>query len=354
MSNYEINDVRTLNDFKSVSFSKFQKTKVKKELLNKLAENKVEPACYWSAELICSGHLIELWETIIYYISKNVHIGNPLLPTYILRRMESFKDIISQGYIGNELSLRNNITIRKLFAEVIATLCMSRKHHVFEAVKIRRKEDFNMTHISTRLKAPNISYSQSIFRENDPTELLIAINELAYHLSPESKNSYTACYWAEWILEYECVCKQSKEKIIIERRDWVSVNSKYQTDIIWIIWDAIIQRATLNKCQLTKRIIDSLLGIFTLRFTPGVRKRRRFLIYNAISLLTDSVDLTIPIWANKTAITNIVNKIDVVYSDIKKNEERPATDYLFSGVKRSNLDKTRERLEIMNKVILPS
>jgi len=353
MSDLEINDVRTSNDFKSVSFSKFQKTKVKKELLGRLADNKVEPACYWAAELICAGHFVDLWEAIIYYVSKNVHIGNPLLPMYIQRRMESFKEIMSQGYVGNELSLRNNSSLRKLFAEVIATLCMSRKYHVFEAVKVRRAEDFNMTHMSTRLKAPDISYSQSVFRQGDPTELLIAVNELAYHLSPDSKNSYTACYWTEWILEYEAVCKQSKETITIERREWAPVDPKYQTDVIWLVWDAINQRASTKRCKVTQRVVDSLLGMFSLRFTTGVRKRRRFLIYNAISLLTDPVDLTIPIWANKGNVTAVVDKIDVVYAEVKKNEERPPTDYLFSGVERSNLDKTRERLEMMNKAMLP-
>ena len=353
MSDIEINDVRTANDFKSVSFSKFQKTKVKKELLGRLADNKVEPACYWAAELICAGHFVELWEAIIYYVSKNIHIGNPLLPTYVLHRMDSFKDIMSQGYVGNELSLRNNQNIRRLFAEVIATLCASRKYHVFEAVKVKRADDFNMAHMASRLKAPDISYSQSVFRQGDPTELLIAVNELAYHLSPASKNSYNACYWTEWILEYESLCKQSKEAVVIERRDWAPVDPKFQTDVIWIVWDALTHRANLKGCRVTKRIIESLLGMFSLRFTTGVRKRRRFLIYNAISLLTDPVDLTVPIWASKAAVSAVVDKIDVVYAEVKKNEERPATDYLFSGVERSNLDKTRERLEMMNKAMLP-
>lgn len=351
MSDSDINDVRTINDFKTVSFSKFQKGQVKKELLGRLADNKIEPACYWAAELICAGHFVELWDAIIYYISKNIHIGNPMLPTYILHRMDTFKEIMLQGYIGNELKLRNNRNIRKLFAEIIATLCMSRKYHVFEAVKVKREEDFIMTQISSRLKAPNITYSQSVFRGNDPTELLIAVNELTYHLSPDSKNSYTACFWTEWILEYESICKHGKETVSIERREWAKVDPKYQTDVIWIVWDAIMQRSAIQMCRVTQRIVSSLLGIFSLRFTPGVRKRRRFLIYNAISLLTDPVDLKIPIWANKESITAVSSKIDVIYTDIKKNEECPKDDYLFKGVERTNFDKTQERLEMMNKVI---
>ena len=68
MDLYEINDVRTDKEFRTISFSSFKKTQVKRELLNSIIATKVEPACYWSAELICSGHFIELWETVIAYV----------------------------------------------------------------------------------------------------------------------------------------------------------------------------------------------------------------------------------------------------------------------------------------------
>ena len=65
MTEYEINDVRKDSEFRKISFSKFQKTSVKKELLQCLIASKIEPACYWVAELICAGHYLELFVTLL-------------------------------------------------------------------------------------------------------------------------------------------------------------------------------------------------------------------------------------------------------------------------------------------------
>jgi len=353
MNDTDINDKRSSHDFKGVTFSKFQKSKVRAELIQCLITSKVEPACYWAAELICSGHYGDLWEIIILFIGRYIHLGNPKLPIYIAMRFKNFKDILSNGYIGNELSMRNNIKIRQLFAEVISVLCHSRKKHSLEAIKIQKEDEFNMTHMASRLKAPKIGYVEDIFKPDDPKELFIAMNEFAYHLTKESKNSVSACYWLEWILEYETLCKHKKELCIGETRQFAPVQDKYRNDIIWLVWDIILRECAGKKNPLVTKIINALLEIYSIKYTSGVKKRRKFLIYYAISVLTDPIDLTIDIIANKKELDAIIQKIGIVYKDVKKNEESLNVDYLYAGVERSNLDKTIERLEKMNNALLP-
>jgi hypothetical protein len=347
----EINDVRKDSEFRKISFSKFQKTKVKKELLQCLVASKIEAACYWCAELVCAGHYIDIWEIIILFTSRYIHLGNPTLPTYISLRMQNFKDVMSNGFVGNELALRNNQKVRQLFGELMATLCLSKKRHVYEAVKIKKQEEFNMAHMASKLKAPNVSYGNKCFLDEDPNELFIAVNELAYHLSNKSKNAYNACYWVEWILEFQTICKKKKETVVAERRSWANVDSKYQKDGVWIIWDLIKNRAKEKGCRITSKVINALIDMFCLKYTDCVKKRRKYLIYFAISLLTELADFKIAIWSDKKVVQNVASKIDLVYKECKKNEKSPATDYLFSGVERSNLDKTLERLEKMNKLM---
>jgi len=323
---YEILDERKGTEFNGITFSTFQKSKVKNELLESLIHSKIEHACYWSAELICAGHFIDVWDIIILFISRYIHLGNPKLPIYISMRFENFKTIQMNGYIDNELSMRNNYVIRKLFAEIIGVLCLSRKKHSFEPVYVNKSSDFDMTNINSRLKATNLDYAKNVLKQNDPKEFIIAINELCYHISSHSKNVVNACYWVEWILEFEALCKTKKEFCYGESRDFVSVMDKYKHDIIWIIWDSIFSESKKRSCIITSKIIKSLLDIFCIKYSVGVKRKRRFLIYFAIAVLTEPIDFGVEMIKNKEQIDSIVKKINIVYKDIKKNEPKTDSD----------------------------
>ena len=344
----EINDKRIISDFRNITFSNYKKNIAKKELTKTLYESKIEDSCYWCAELICAGHFSDIWDIIIIFAGRYINVGNPKLPIYLDVRFNNFKDILINGYIDNELSLRNNTNIRNLFCEIICILCNSNKKPVFNTLP-NKSFIFNISDLSNKLKAPSVDYASVVFLKNDPNELFIAMNELAYHISNESLNTVECFFWIDWIIDYDIICKKKKKPLFCEKRNFAPVNEKYQTDIIWIIWDLFLKKTNGNKIK--TRLIESLLNLFTIRYTPGCKKRRKYLMYNSVNIIIESINLKIEINNKKKDVENIINKISIIYKQIKKNEIQPESNYLVDHIeKKSNLDKTLEKLNMMNNI----
>jgi hypothetical protein len=344
-----INDVR--EEFPCITFSKFKKTQVKTELFENLNKGKIEQSCYWCAELICSGHLLDIWEIIFTHYGKYIHLANPKMATYLCNRYGIFKNIINQSIFTNILQLRNNEKIRKLFAEIIVVVVISNKKHSIEPVKINRVEEFDITQMTERLKAPGVQYAELFFQPKDPKELYIAINEFSHAISNDYKNTLVACYWIEWIIEFESICKSRKQPCRCVRRTDYDVDNKYQMDIIWIIWDAILFYGKIKEDGWIMNIMNSLVSLFCIKYTNTTSKKRRYLLYMAVALLTEHVHRDIEIVRDKNIVKTVTENIGFVYKDIKKNEESPKMDYLFSGLqqeKHKNISESLRKMELMN------
>lgn len=345
----DINDLRTASEFSGVSFSKFKKTEVKKELLNSLLHSKIEPACYWSAELICGGHFADLWEVVLLFFGKYVHLGNANIGIYLEMRVNDFKAIMSNGYEDSPLRMRNNGRVRKLFAEIMCVLCDAKRRHSFDNVKIKT-EDMNMLTIKDKFKAPSTEYGEEVSTTEDPKELFPFVNELAYSVTESGNNQMHACYWIEWIFEYEHRCKALKEKLMCERRTFAKVDGKCQKDIVWIIWDVFLKESAKRSSKIISKAMQALLSLFSLRYTTGCHKKRKNLFYVAIALLCETFvpEKEIIRHSQLDLVNNIKQKIDLVYGQIKKNEQSSGTEYLFLGMKSGHLENTIKKLETMN------
>lgn len=350
--NTEINDIRNSPDFKGISFSNFKKTEVRKQFLDNMIKGKIEPACYWCAELICAGHYTDIWEIILYYTGKYIHLGNPKIAVYLQMRYEIFRNIMEQGHFLSELQLRNDSRIRKMFAEIISTLTSSNKKNSFEALKINREEEFDMTQMSDKLKAPNVSFIESIFKKDDPKELFIPVNEFCYNLSKQQM--LHACYWIEWIVDFDLICKKRKTPCYCQKRTFKTlgnVEKKYSCDIIWILCDALLHYSNLTNNQYIIKLMNAIIDIFTIKYTTASCKKRRYLLYFAVEILCETVPINIELTSQKQTILNVVSKINNIYKQIKKNEVSPNTEYLFANIDKQNtFERSIKQMELFNSI----
>ena len=327
----QINDKRQPNEFQNVSFSGYKKSDVKKTLLTCLLSNKIEDAYFWTAELFCAGHYLFLWDIIILFISKHIHLGNPKLPLYIEKKMNEFTRILNKRYQYDLLNMRNDENIRVLILEIITILCQSKKKNSYDCPKIKEAE-YSINNISYKLKADSVDYAYPIFKKKDPKELLIAINEFAWNMEQNNRNTYEAIYWLEWVIGYEYLCKKNKNVIkkAIARFN-MPVEGKFNTDSIWIIWELLLRKAQ-EKSKGVFKTVQSLLNLFCLRYKSSFKKRRKYLIYFAISLINERVDNRIKIVNDTTILRTVRENAQIIFKQIKKNEIKGKQKSLFGDI----------------------
>ena len=96
------------------------------------------------------------------------------------------------------------------------------------------------------------------------------------------------------------------------------------------------------------KIIKNLFELFIIKYNNTVKRKRKYIIYYAFALLVENNNFTVNIINKHKETEAIVLKINTIYKEIKKNEESPKTDYLFKDLDKSNLEKTMEKIELLN------
>lgn len=350
-----------MKEFQSCTFSGFKQSDVRTQLMKCLMlETSMEEACFWSAQLLASGHLMDIWETFLSVMAKQIHLANPKLPLYMDMRFTQFREFLmgvsaKSSYLGREHDMRNHKACRELIAEVCGILCASRKKQAYKPIKVKQT-DFDMFHLPTLLRAPTPTYIKlpselfpnGVWTEGDPTELMVASNELAFHVSKDGKDERRAWYWVEWILAYlDLVQKTSttkgkagktqKQSCICSPRKHCVGGRELSREIlghpVWLIWDILLHETSKRHHPHLGKVIKPLLDLFGMKFTKGCVKKRKFMLYMAISLLCEPVDWEVPILADthKPLVLMAKERINLIYRQLKKDEIVQTKDDLASA-----------------------
>ena len=312
-----INDIR--DKFKTTSFSNFKKSDLIKKLQNSIYYNKREEAFFWTCEMLCSNMLLEIWETFFILMSKYIHIHNPKLPLYIEKKYSEFRDIVGQD--DKIQNIRNNKRLRVIFCSITTVLSCSEKLTILD--HLQNKFIFKIESLYENLKAPNTSFADLIYKQGDPVEYLIPLNEFIYHLTV-SKQKVDIIYWLNWIIEYDILCRKKKKNIGCVPRDLYQNNKKaLETNIIWVVWDCLFSLLDKKEySQNLKNIVKSIYDLFTVRYCVSTNKKRICLICHTIELLLlhKEIKYDIAILKNNDEFSNLEENISVVMEQIKKHE----------------------------------
>ncbi len=308
-SKMNIEDNRT--NFRSTTFSNFKKSQVLKKLEDSIYYQNIDDSLYCTTELLCSGFILELWNLYIYFVCKYIHIDNPKIVIYLNNKFNEFKLIAKK--IKSDLELRNFKEIWIIFYSITVLLCNSNKTTSLLSMKF--VFDFNTNDLFSNLKAPDVTYIQPYFKQGDPKELFIPLNEFIYHLKV-TKSNKEIYYWIEWIIEYDIIMTKRKKKLTCIQRDFV--NTKLSNNVIWIIWEIFL---SFNENEIMKKIIHSYLDLFSVKYNQHTNKKRIYIIYVCIMFITNNnIDYTKKIIENVDIFHDLDEKINKYYNQIKKNE----------------------------------
>jgi len=323
--NCRITDTRKLKDFKEQTFGGYNIAQASSALEKAIMEDKIEPALHWALQLFLSGIVGSLWSKLITFASKNINIHNPRLPEFIYNKNQQWQSIIDNTKFtkDNILLLRNHPTIRLLLAEMVAVLVLSKKRKINQLPKIK-KEEFIIDNFRAKLEAKDSRLVDSIIEDGDPSEIRIAINEMAYHI--HHKNVSKSLYWLNWIIEWEKINSKKYGKYECASRSIEGVDSKYFKDVVWLIWSVIQKIKHLNNgiggmgSNECNKQIQSIYKIYTNKFTPATRGKRQNYIIWCILYLTDTVDYLIPLIDRPQILFQSILGFDKIVSTLKSQQ----------------------------------
>ena len=346
---YFINDDRPSDSFRKKTFSGFKKNDIINAVLKSIEAKKVENACFWTTECILSGYSLTLWEKLINFSGKIIHINNPNLPHYLYRKNIVFNNQINRLNTTSKdryLFLRNSQMIRNLFFDVVSTLGTSSKTKRYDKYpKIDDSEDFVFTNIQKRLCAGMNLLPSHIIHFNDPEEIRIIINEIFALLKNKQFGYDKCCYWILWLLRYEIVHKKKKKVWLIDEREVEGLHKKYCGNIVWVVWETIFEEMNLRKNRNISKQIQSLYELFKCNYTIGKRTSRIPLIFNAIGYLTHTISFKIPIRNDYKLFIQVQSNVNKMFGAKKKHEIK--NDKMYDEIPKDPPKKENIPVEII-------
>ena len=353
--NYIINDQRDSSHFKKITFSGYKKLHVFNALFKSIESGKIEEACHWTTECIISGYSNTLLDRLIIFSSKVVHINNPKIPKYIFKKSKIYDNqvkLLDKKIKDRFLLLRNSQMIRNLFFDITSTLCSSLKTKRYDKYpQIKDSDDFKPENIKKRLCNTMNILPDHIIKFNDMEEIRIIINEIFTMCKNKQFGYSRCCFWILWLLKWESQHKKKNIPWRIDYREINDIDKKYRCDIIWIIWDVIIEETKIRNDEKITCQIKSLYQLYKKDYTNGKKKSRLPLLFNSIGYLTHNINFSIPLRNNFSIFIKVQCNVNKMFASKKGNEiidKKKSVKRKINKKENINVEIIQDKISIFN------
>jgi len=302
-----ITDNRTVADFQTFTFSGHARTLAHKSLLQSIQLGHADYACYWTLELLCSGLVHSLWNTLFEAGALYVH-RCPNMFTYLTSQYERFASIEDRFSIHTMTDIRNHEEARALVCETAVALAIARKQKPIALPTIKPLHDFQPETVRENLRATSQAACLPFVKADDPYELKIPFNEFCFSI--QTRDTLRALYWMSWILAYAREQKKrTKQPLLCAERRNPYVNSKFARAMVWMFWDVLNAHSNTY--------IESLYKLYCLRWEPKLSKPRQSLLLAAVVFVTETLDEREPAKRNELEISAVLHKIPQLLETIQ-------------------------------------
>jgi len=178
---YLVLDTRDFKLFKNTTFSGHSKPQVRRAFQQAVALAQYDYAIHWAFELLCSGLVDTLWKLLFETYAQQIQRSNPLLAVYLQKRFEEFQPL-RDAHAQDIPQIRNSNSARFIVAEAVALIVMSRKSKLPNMPSIKPEVDYAWERIQEMAVAPLRTYASAVLKTNDPPEIMMPANELAYSI----------------------------------------------------------------------------------------------------------------------------------------------------------------------------
>ena len=303
INKYQIIDTRTTKDFKIDTYNKFKKKDVLKLLYSQIKNHNIDNSNHWAAELIISGHIVELFEKIIEFYIIEISLKNPKYIIYLWKQYEQFTEIVNS--LDDILHARNVLEIRNMFIDIITTITLCGQYTLPKIEKINALEISQFSNI--RILFTNKDFLVTFIKSNDTPEIFTPINEIINHIkAPRNSSSDMIMYWLSWLVNWETEYIKKNNIGALAERSNDKVEKIYWRDFVWLLWEIVIHEAKLRNNETINEIVNKNYRFYVYYHNKKNKFKKLYFLIYSISIFIKPLDTSTNIYGNFENYSKII------------------------------------------------